>query len=94
MNGGTAILLAGPTATAGPGLEKVRAEALGARTAVGNEQVFTTEAAKLMVDNKYNCLPVVRDTKVLGIITSSDLLAALVHEVDPEFVAARALEAS
>jgi acetoin utilization protein AcuB len=56
-------------------------------------EALTSEAAKLMVDNKYNCLPVVRDTKVLGIITSSDLLAALVHEVDPEFVAARALEA-
>lgn len=50
---------------------------------------LTSFAAKLMVDNKFNCLPVMRGSRVVGIITSSDLLAALVHEVDPEFVAAR-----
>lgn len=53
---------------------------------------LTSDAAKLMVENKFNCLPVVEDDKVLGILTSSDLLAALVHEVDPDFVAARELE--
>ncbi len=50
---------------------------------------LTAVAAKLMVENKFNCLPVVLEDRVIGIITSSDLLAALVHEVDPEFVAAR-----
>lgn len=52
----------------------------------------TADAARIMVENKINCLPVVDDDKVVGILTSSDLLAALVHEVDPDFVAARELE--
>lgn len=56
---------------------------------------LTSQAAKVMVENKFNCLPVVDDDdEVVGIITSSDLLAALVHEVDPDFVAAREAEAS
>jgi acetoin utilization protein AcuB len=50
---------------------------------------LTAHAAKLMVENKINCLPVVRDGEVVGILTSDDLLAALVYSVDPEFVAAR-----
>ncbi len=54
---------------------------------------LTSEAAKLMVDNKFNCLPVINEEKVVGILTSSDLLAALVHEVDPDFRAAREMEA-
>ena len=61
-------------------------------TTVGPHDL-TAHAAKLMVDNKFNCLPVMRGSRVVGIITSSDLLAALVHEVDPEFVAAREAEA-
>ena len=42
-------------------------------------------AARVMVTNKFNCLPVVKDDKVVGILTSSDLLAALVYEVDPDY---------
>jgi len=53
---------------------------------------LTADAARIMVENKINCLPVVDDDKVIGILTSSDLLAALVHEVDPDFVAAREIE--
>ena len=55
---------------------------------------LTAEAARVMVENKFDCLPVLKGEKVVGIITSSDLLAALVYEVDPDFVAARELEAS
>ena len=54
---------------------------------------LTADAARIMVENKINCLPVIDDDKVVGILTSSDLLAALVHEVDPDFVAAREAEA-
>lgn len=53
----------------------------------------TADAARIMVENKFNCLPVLDEDRVVGILTSSDLLAALVHEVDPEFVAAREIEA-
>jgi acetoin utilization protein AcuB len=52
----------------------------------------TSEAARLMVENGFNCLPVVRDERVVGILTSSDLLAALVYAVDPDFEAAREVE--
>ena len=50
---------------------------------------LTADAARIMVSNQINCLPVVDDDRVVGILTSTDLLAALVHEVDPDFVAAR-----
>lgn len=43
----------------------------------------TTEAARIMVENKFNCLPVVADGDLVGITTSSDLLSALVHNADP-----------
>jgi len=44
----------------------------------------TTEAARMMVENKFNCLPVVSgDGDLVGITTSSDLLSALVHDADP-----------
>lgn len=54
---------------------------------------LTADAARIMVSNQINCLPVVDDDRVVGILTSTDLLAALVHEVDPDFVAAREAEA-
>ena len=46
-----------------------------------------------MVANKFNCLPVLRQEQVVGILTSSDLLAALVYAVDPDFEAAREVDA-
>lgn len=52
----------------------------------------TAHAAKLMVDNKISCLPILRDAEIVGILTSDDLLAALVYAVDPDFVAAREVE--
>jgi CBS domain-containing protein len=54
---------------------------------------LTSTAARIMVENKFNCLPVVNDRgTVVGILTSSDLLGALVYEVDP--IALEAREAS
>jgi CBS domain-containing protein len=48
-----------------------------------------SQAARVMVENKFNCLPVVDDDRLVGIITSSDLLAALVHSTDPDFAEIR-----
>jgi len=45
----------------------------------------TAQAARVMVENKFNCLPVMNDDRVVGILTSSDLLAALVYQSDPDF---------
>ena len=43
----------------------------------------TADAARVMAEQKIDCLPVVRDGDVVGILTSTDLLGALVHEMDP-----------
>ncbi|MCO4746093.1 MAG: CBS domain-containing protein [Proteobacteria bacterium] len=56
-----------------------------------------TEAARLMVEHKYGCLPVVEGNKLVGILTEADFLqmvrSLLAHaEEDPSFVAQ--LEAS
>ena len=48
----------------------------------------TAYASHLMVENKINCLPVVAEGKLVGILTSSDLLAALVHCAPPESIRA------
>jgi acetoin utilization protein AcuB len=37
------------------------------------------EAARLMLDNKISCLPVMRDETLVGIITRSDILTAFMH---------------
>lgn len=52
----------------------------------------TSVAARAMVENKINCLPVVRGDELVGILTSSDLLAALVYSSDPDEREARELE--
>ena len=52
----------------------------------------TARAASLMVENKVNCLPVVLGERLVGILTSSDLLAALVYAVDPDEAEAREIE--
>lgn len=43
---------------------------------------FTTiqEAANIMVERRINCLPVLRDKTLVGIITSTDLLRVLVSD--------------
>lgn len=52
-----------------------------------NPQVITAppdmplpEAAKLMQERKIGCLPVVKDGKLIGIVTTSDVLDALVDQ--------------
>jgi len=58
----------------------------------GELGAISAEAARIMVENKFNCLPVLgQEGDLVGITTSSDLLSALVHDADP--VAAE-LEAS
>ena len=52
----------------------------------------TAQASHVMVSNKINCLPVVRNQVVVGILTSSDLLAALAHAFDPDYAHARGVE--
>lgn len=52
----------------------------------------TAEAARMMAEEKIDCLPVVREGEVVGILTSTDLLAALVYEKDPVAMEARASE--
>jgi len=41
------------------------------------EVVTVEEAARIMIDNKIGCLPVMRDQALVGIITDIDLLRAL-----------------
>lgn len=41
------------------------------------EDVTVEEAARIMIDNKIGCLPVMRDQTLVGIITDIDLLQAL-----------------
>jgi acetoin utilization protein AcuB len=38
------------------------------------------EAARLMLQNHISCLPVMRDETLVGIITTSDILKAFVHQ--------------
>ncbi len=40
---------------------------------------FADEAARLMLTNQINCLPVMLDETLIGIITTSDILAAFVR---------------
>lgn len=43
----------------------------------------TAYAARLMTDNRIGCLPVVSVGKVVGMLTNTDLLAALAYAIDP-----------
>jgi predicted transcriptional regulator len=38
------------------------------------------EAARLMIDRQIDCLPVVRENRLVGIITSTDILRAFIHQ--------------
>jgi acetoin utilization protein AcuB len=38
------------------------------------------EAARLMLQNRISCLPVMRDETLVGIITTSDILKAFIHQ--------------
>lgn len=45
---------------------------------VTEPDAFISEAAKLMLTNHVNCLPVMRGETLVGIITSSDILTAFI----------------
>jgi CBS domain-containing membrane protein len=40
-----------------------------------------TEAAELMLENKYGCVPVVSDTQLVGILTESDFVRLVLREL-------------
>ncbi len=46
-------------------------------------EVETDKAARLMVEHRIGCLPVVRGTTLVGIVTTIDLLRALAGEDQP-----------
>jgi acetoin utilization protein AcuB len=48
------------------------------------EDDSTAYAARLMIDNGVGCLPVMRESEVVGILTRTDLMRALAYAVDPE----------
>src|SRR4051812_11158388 len=50
------------------------------------------EAAQIMFENKYGCLPVVEGSRVVGILTESDFVRffALAGRLQPAFVPAEA----
>ena len=52
---------------------------------VTEPNAFAGEAARLMLINHINCLPVMRGETLIGIITSSDILAAYVMKVTFNF---------
>lgn len=57
-------------------LSKVKAGKVMMRDVITvSEEVPVEEAARVMVDNKINCLPVLREDVLVGIITDIDLLS-------------------
>lgn len=44
---------------------------------------FVGEAARLMLTHRIHCLPVMRGETLIGILTSSDILAAFVMKMSP-----------
>jgi acetoin utilization protein AcuB len=55
-------------------LMKVKVEAVMVKNVITTiEDTPIEEAAHLMLDNKIGCLPVMRDKKLVGIITESDI---------------------
>ena len=44
-----------------------------------SEDIPVEEAARIMVDNRVNCLPVLRQTTLVGIITDIDLLSIMME---------------
>jgi CBS domain-containing protein len=52
---------------------------------VTEPNAFVGEAARLMLENHINCLPVMRGETLVGILTSSDILAAYVMKVTANF---------
>lgn len=46
---------------------------------------IAAEAARLMLENKISCLPVMRDETLVGIVTRSDILAAFMQRQRIEY---------
>ncbi len=63
-------------------LSKIKVEKVMNRNVMTTtEEVAVEEAARMMVDHKIGCLPVVREGILVGIITGTDLLATLVQMI-------------
>jgi CBS domain-containing protein len=79
--------------------DQARFRAWGAQVKVGevmNRKVMTVtpetrtdKAARLMVEHRIGCLPVVRGSTLVGILTTNDLLQALAAEDQPRVVATK-----
>lgn len=55
-------------------LSKVKvSEVMTRKVFTATEETPIEEAARVMIDNKIGCLPVLRDTHLIGIITATDL---------------------
>ena len=48
------------------------------------DETSTAEAARLMIERRIGCLPVVRNEACVGIVTTTDLLKALAYAADPD----------
>jgi len=61
-------------------LAKVRARDIMVKDVImTTEDTAIEEAARIMADKKLGCLPVMRDGKLVGIITDNDLFAVMVN---------------
>jgi acetoin utilization protein AcuB len=48
------------------------------------DETTTAEAARLMMERRIGCLPVVKNQACVGIVTTTDLLKALAYAADPD----------
>lgn len=59
-------------------LEEIQVrEIMGTHVATTTAEVDIREAAQVMLENKYGCLPVVEDDHLVGILTESDFVKLL-----------------
>lgn len=64
-------------------VDRVRVEEIiNPNVITGPPDMPLPEAAKLMLERKIGCLPVVKDGKLIGIVTTADVLGALVDQAE------------